>query len=418
MSIEKMNNDKYENSSQVNNNHSGGSQINSSQTNNNMVNNNKEVSGQLGNNKPADAKAEKTNIAANGEQASRRARIKSIIFRTINVVIVVGLGIFLVYYLLTQVSFTDLKTAFLGVYKPSLVIGLILMFSIDFFKTYRQKLLIGTDQVRMVDMFLVSLIRNAFNMVLPARTGELSYVYVLKRKFKISVEVGVSTLMVGLLFEIIIVFCMIIISVIIVGINRYPISSTNVILIAAGLLAVSLILLFFLSKFIGLFIRLFNFFIKRFARLQKNRVIVYLYEKLVETNKNIEIIQGRRIYWKVYLASVATRVLKFTSYYFLIHATLAPMGYTFADLSYWVIFLATVAAEISAVLPTHAFAGLGTYEGAFALAFVALGFSKELSIIVGFNYHIINLIFTIGWGLIAVLILVMPFYKIRHVGKS
>jgi hypothetical protein len=36
------------------------------------------------------------------------------------------------------------------------------------------------------------------------------------------------------------------------------------------------------------------------------------------------------------------------------------------DLDYWVILLATIAAEISAVLPTHALAGFGTYEGAFA----------------------------------------------------
>jgi len=146
---------------------------------------------------------------------NKRITIKSIILRTLNIVIVVGLGIFLVYYLLTQIDIKDLKTAFLGVYKPSLIIGLALMFSIDFFKSYRQKLLIGTNQVRFFDMFLVSLIRNAFNMVLPARTGELSYVYVLKRKFKIPIEIGVSTLFVGLIFEIVIVFSMIIISIII-----------------------------------------------------------------------------------------------------------------------------------------------------------------------------------------------------------
>ena len=140
---------------------------------------------------------------------------------------------------------------------------------------------------------------------------------------------------------------------------------------------------------------------------------MYVYEKLGETNNSIKIIQGRKIYWKVYLLSVATRVFKFTSYYFLIHATLKPMGYTFADLSYWVIFLATVAAELSAVLPTHAVAGFGTYEGAFAIAFVALGFSRQISIIVGFNYHIINLLFTITWGIIAIIIIVLPSYKAR-----
>lgn len=106
-------------------------------------------------------------------------------------------------------------------------------------------------------------------------------------------------------------------------------------------------------------------------------------------------------------------MLKFTSYYFLIHAALKPLGYNLSDLSYWVIFLATVTAEISAVLPTHAIAGFGTYEGAFALALMLLGFSKEISIIVGFNYQVINLLFTVTCGLIAIIIIVLPFYKTK-----
>lgn len=350
----------------------------------------------------------------NTANQNNKGHIRSIILRTINIVIVVGLGAFLVYYLLSQIKIQDLKTAFLGVYKSSLVIGLVLMFSIDFFKTYRQKLLIGTEQVRFADMFLVSLIRNAFNMVLPARTGELSYVYVLKRKFKIPVEIGVSTLFIGLIFEIVIVFSMIIISIIIVGLNKYTISSTSVILIAAALLVVSLFVLFYLSKFVGLFIKFGNFLLKKISKLKKNKVFMYVFEKLVETNKNIEIIQKRKIYWKVYLASVGTRVTKFTSFYFLIHATLQPFGYSFSDLPYWVIFLATVTAEISAVLPTHAVAGFGTYEASFAFAFVALGFPKDLSIIAGFNYHIINLLETIVLGVISVGIIALPVYKIRE----
>ena len=324
-----------------------------------------------------------------------------------------GLGIFLLYYLLNQVSFADVIKAFLGIYKPSLIIGLILMFSIDYFKAYRSKILVGSDRIGIGDMFVVSLIRNAFNMVLPARTGELSYVYVLKRKFRFPVEIGVSTLMVALIFDTVVVFLMIVISIIIVGINRFAISSTSVILIAVGLLIIALLILVFLYKIIRFFTGIFNWIISK-TRIGKNKAVQYIYKKLVDTNENIKIIQKRKIYWKVFLASVATRILKFTSYYFIIHAILKPMGYEFSDLSYWVIFLATVAAEISAVLPTHALAGFGTYEGAFALAFVALGFSSEISIIVGFNYHIINLIFTVTLGIIAMIVLSLPFYRVRE----
>jgi len=347
------------------------------------------------------------------DKENKKLSLRNKIFRIANVTFVSALGIFLVYYLLSRINISDLKSSFLKLYIPSLVIGLILMISIDFFKALRQNLLLGKDRIRFGDMFLISLIRNAFNMVLPARTGELSYIYVLKRKFKIPVEKGVSTLAIGLIFDLIIIFSMIIISVIIVGINRLEISSANLIALAILFLAATILLLSFLSKIVGIFIRLFEALFRKFGNLKKSKLFSYIYEKLIEINKSIVIIHKRKIYWKVFLLTLATRILKFTSYYFLIHAVLYPMGYTFAELSFWVIFLATVTAEFSAVLPTHAIAGLGTYEGAFALAFIALGFSEDTSIIVGFNYHLVNLVETIILGIISMTILSLPFYKIK-----
>jgi len=349
----------------------------------------------------------------NLESQNKKSKKRWPILRIINIVFVVGLGVFLVYYLLNQIDIEDIKSAFINIYTPSLIIGLILIFSIDFFRAYRAKILIGSGRIRIVDMFLVSLIRNGFNMVLPARTGELSYIYVLKRKFKFPVEIGISTLMIALVFDLVIVFSMIVISIIIVGINKYAVSSTSVILIAVALLISSLLVLFYLSKFVGLFIKIFDRILSKY-RVSKSKVIQNIYKKLVETNKNIELIKKRGIYWKVYLISVPSRILKYAAYYFLIHAVLKPMGFGFNDLSYWVIILATAAAEISAVLPTHSLAGLGTYQGVFALAFIMLGFGKEISIIVGFSYHIINLIFTIAWCLIAIVILSLPVYRIKE----
>ena len=346
-----------------------------------------------------------------------KARIRRIVLRTINIVIVVGLGIFLVYYLLNQVNFSDVKNAFLNMYIPYLVVGLVIMFIGNIARAYQKKILIGSPRISMIDLFLITLVRNAFNMVLPARTGELSYVYVLNRKFKFPVEIGFSTLILILIFDLVIVFSLIVISIIIVGINKYSISSTTIILIAAGLLVILMVVLFYLSKIIGLLLRFFNFILSRY-RIGRNKAVRFIYKKLVDININIELIQKRKIYWKVYLSALVIRVLKFTSYYFIIHAILKPEGFSFKDISFWIIFLGTVVAEISAVLPTHALAGFGTYEGAFALAFVILGFSKQISIIVGFNYHLIILLFSVILGLLAVIILSLPFYKVREETKN
>jgi uncharacterized protein (TIRG00374 family) len=326
--------------------------------------------------------------------------------------VVLGFGVFLVYYLLSKVNITDIKDAFININKPALIAGLLVMLSSNFFRAYRKNILVDSDRIGMGDMFLVAMIRNAFNMVLPARTGEISYIYILTSKFGLPLEIGVSTLMVVLIFDLVIVFSLIIISIIIVGINTYAVSSVSVVIVAAVLFVIFLLILFYLSTILGFFLILFQRILKKF-RVSEKKIIYRIYAKLLDINKNIKMIRRRGIYWKVYLSSIATRVLKFTSYYLIIYALLQPLGYDFKDLPYWVIFLATVAAEISAVLPTHALAGYGTYEGAFALAFVLLGFSEEISIVTGFSFHTIVLLFTVILGIISMIIISLPVYKTR-----
>jgi uncharacterized protein (TIRG00374 family) len=344
---------------------------------------------------------------------------KKLILRIINIVIVVGFGVFLVYYLLGKVSVGQIKDAITGVDKPSLIIALAILAVSIFIRTYRKNILVGSKRISMADMFLVVLIRNAFNMVLPARTGELSYVYVLQRKFKFPLEIGVSTLMIVLIFDLVIVFSLIVISVIVVLINKFSGSYLAVVIIAAALLVVLLLVLFYFSRVIGFLLMLIEKILSRY-RIGRNKAVQAVYKKMVDINKNIEIIQKRGIYWKVYLSSIAIRVLKFGSYYMMIYAILKPEGYGFRELNFWMIFLAVVAAEISAVLPTHALAGFGTYEGAFLLVLGILGF-KITGIAweaVAFGYHIITLSFIVVLGFIAIIILSMPFYKVKENSKE
>jgi len=346
------------------------------------------------------------------EQNIKKKNTKQIIFRVLNIIIVMGFGIFLVYYLLNRVDIADIKQAFLGMYKPTLIAALAIGLLGNLFRAYRKKILVGSDRIGMGDMYIVALIRNAFNMILPARTGELSYIYVLTRRFRLPIEIGVSTLMVVMIFDLVIVFSLIVISIIIVGINTYAISSVTVVIVAIVLLIVSMLILFYLSNIIGFLLIIYRKLLERY-KVSEKKIIYRIYSKLLDVNDNLKLIKGRKIYWKVYLSSIVIRVLKFTTYYLIIHAILSPMGYSFSDLNYWVIFLATVAAEISAVLPTHALAGFGTYEGAFALAFIVLGFTEDISIIVGFSYHLVVLLYTVALGIIGMIIISMPFYRIR-----
>ena len=395
-----------------------------SDNNNESVNNNIKSENSPGSVQPT-AEVNKPTADSNktGEDKLQKKSRKwrSLLFRILNIVIVVGFGIFLVIFLLRQVSFEEIKNAIVNIYKPSIIAAISIIFISDLFRAYRTQLLVGTGNIRFFDMFLTALIRNAFVMVLPARTGELSYVYVLTRKFRFPVEIGISTMVLIMVFDLAIVFTLIVVSIVIVwltmGFGSFSFSSWPVILIASVLLVASMLLLFYLSPVIRFFIRLIDRHIMN-KRAGKSRVVSFIFHKLCDINTSIDIIKQRKVYGKVYFYSVICRVLKFLAYYMAVHAVLKPMGYGFSNLSFWVIFLATVVAEISAVLPTHALAGFGTYEGAFALAFIALGFSSEIAITVGFSYHLIMLSFSVILGIISMVIISLPFYRPKTTANS
>jgi uncharacterized membrane protein YbhN (UPF0104 family) len=67
------------------------------------------------------------------------------------------------------------------------------------------------------------------------------------------------------------------------------------------------------------------------------------------------------------------------------------------------VFLGAVAAELAAALPIHGFAGFGTFEAAWAVSFVQLGFSQEHAIISGILAHSMSQVFEYSMGAIALL---------------
>ncbi|MDZ7836896.1 MAG: hypothetical protein U5N58_02525 [Actinomycetota bacterium] len=80
-------------------------------------------------------------------------KVKTIL-KIINVVVVVGFGIFLIWYLLNKVRISAIKQAFLNIYKPTMVLGLTMMFFDGFLRGYRTKILLGSERIRILDLFL------------------------------------------------------------------------------------------------------------------------------------------------------------------------------------------------------------------------------------------------------------------------
>ena len=107
---------------------------------------------------------------------------------------------------------------------------------------------------------------------------------------------------------------------------------------------------------------------------------------------------------------LATLVL---SILFDVVAIMTALG-TSGSLQFFRVFLGTVAAELAAALPIHGIAGFGTFEGAWALAFIQLGFTREHAIVTGILAHALSQLFEYSMGACALLWLMRPVKNSRQ----
>lgn len=106
----------------------------------------------------------------------------------------------LVAILLSQISIGDIAKTLLSINPIYLVIGFILYLCTYFFRALRFHILLN-KKVSIKDLFTIVCVHNMVNNILPARTGELSYIYLLQKYHNKKVGEGTATLFVARVFD-------------------------------------------------------------------------------------------------------------------------------------------------------------------------------------------------------------------------
>lgn len=316
-------------------------------------------------------------------------------------------SILLIWYLFTYIEFRDLFHALSNIYLPSLFIYFFISITGVIIRAIRYDILIASEKIKMGSLLLVTLARNLFVDLFPARLGSLSYIYILNKRFNFSFEIATSTFLLAFVFDFVAVMPLLIIAILMLGVGATPISSPLIFSITGLIFILLLLLLFYLNQVLKILLSILDWAVQE-LNLKKNHRIDFLLKKLIFTIDAVEEIKKRKIYWKVFFYSIAIRVLKYGGIYFLLHSVLVDKGFTLANLNFWKVFLGSSGAELSALLPIHGIAGFGTWETAWAFTFQLLGFDLKLAIISGFATHLISQIFAYSLGIISILILALP----------
>ena len=292
--------------------------------------------------------------------------------------------------LLSQVSVADVVTTLTSINPLYLVAGFFLYAFSYFFRALRFWILLN-GELGLKDLFRVVCVHNMVNSVLPARTGELSYVYLLKKVHQRSVGDGVATLVVARVFDVVVIVIFFLLAL---QFMRDTPSTLVSFAWMGGVVLVMVIIFLALLLYSGMsFFNRIKSLSERFHIVQWN-LGKYLLIKAEETVESLDRIKSRGSLRYIQLLLVSCGI--WLSLYLLMFLLVIGMGISAGFLA---VLFASTFAIVSTVLPIQGIGGFGTVEGAWTIGFMLIGLTKVDAISSGFIYHITLILYFLIFGI-------------------
>lgn len=293
----------------------------------------------------------------------------------------------LVAILLSQISLCDIVTTLTSIGPIYIIIGFILYLGTYFFRALRFHILLN-KKVSIKHLFSIVCVHNMANNILPARTGEISYVYLSKKLHNIPAGEGVASLMVARVFDFTTICFFFFVSTIFI--RDLPEMASKIIWAIVGLLAFVLLLFLALVSFGEIFVDI----TRRVANgigASRFPLVQYLLRKGDEAAQSFKLMNSKKLFGSVFVTSMMIWCFQYAMLYILANA----MG---ISLAFWCMVFAISFVFFTAILPIQTIGGFGIIEGGWALGFMIVEISKEISISSGFVFHVILLTYAMIMG--------------------
>ncbi len=249
----------------------------------------------------------------------------------------------------------------------------------NLFKTLRYSLLLRSFKLGFFDHFTVSSYQNFFNQILPARTGELTFVYYLKKFSNAPLSTGLHILLLTRIFDFIVVSAFFVGSLLL----HYGRRTSGSLLIAGVLFfIISVILLFNIKWLVIMGAKIFAVAVRvlRLGTIGFIKKIESKIDPIVSEFSNFETLR--------HMPGLAiSSLLVWIALYLFSYLTLRAFG---IDISLLLSIAGSTGGVLANVLPINSFGSFGTMEAGWTAGFVLVGVSAQDAITTGFGYHIIN----------------------------
>lgn len=337
--------------------------------------------------------------------------------KTLYILLSLAVTIFLLGLLYSRINFQEFLKTLTQIHLPFLFLFMLISLANTFFRSWRYRWLLFPQKIGYGSIFLVTLIRNVFVDLLPARIGSLSYIYILNKRLNFSFESAASSFLVSIFFDFLTLSPFLILAAAVVGSGGSVVSFP--VMIGAAVFFFSLVFVLYLRlRPLLLFAIKMIQFLLRILRLQNKNWARTLEEKGRLTIAELDSVKKRGIFWPLFFVSFLIRSAKYGALYFLLAALLKSHGFGLRRISFWKTILGINGAELTSVLPIKGIGGFGTWESAWALSFQLMDFDSRLAVITGIGVHLITNLFEYALGIAAILVFVAPLLLKKKVKRQ
>jgi len=267
-----------------------------------------------------------------------------------------------------------------------------------FLRAWRYKILLRPIPIGWGDILIVTLVRNAFDDLLPARIGSLSYIYVLNDRLEKPFENAASSFIVAFVFDFLTLAPFIILALAAVGFGMSGLPIVTMIAIAGAFFAVFALIAWKLAPLVRLG-RKIAWAITGGSKAGRRPAVIRAFENLDQTAAVLEQTRRRGESAMVFGLSILIRLGKYVSLFFLFFAILRGQGVTWEGMSFWKTVLGLTGAELTSAFPVKGLAGFGTWESAWAVALQWMRFDPRLAVLSGLGIHLVTNLFEYALGL-------------------
>jgi len=269
-------------------------------------------------------------------------------------------------------------------------------------------MLIKPAKIKVSSMFGLTLIRNLFVDMLPAKIGSLSYIALLNQRYKISMDVCLASFFYAILFDVLSLPPFLLFSAI--GVSNLSELAPLPVLIGSG--ALMIVIIAMIIAYLDTMMHYIITLIRRITtglKIQQNKHYLMAMKKLDEVEIAVQKVKKLNMMKSLFGISLVMRLFKYAALYCLFAAVYKITGEFLSVEKFSQMIFGITTADFTALLPVQGFAGFGTWETGWSFAFMMFGVPKSQAAIIGFLMHLYSQMWEYGVGFVAFCAIVLPY---------